>query len=76
MGKGNQRPCIAKCTMSVRKVMNVIFFNNQGPASQIAVPTVNAVNTKYNKGKVLHKLKKYFKKGWARNWSPWCQVVA
>ena len=36
--KGGKRPCIANCTMSIKKVMYVIFFTNQGPAIQIAVP--------------------------------------
>jgi hypothetical protein len=35
---GSQRPCIAKRTMSIKKVMYVIFFTNQGHAIQIAVP--------------------------------------
>ena len=40
--------------------MYVIFFTNQGPAIQIAVPKGKSVNAKFYKGKVLHKLKKYF----------------
>ena len=58
--KGSQRPCIAKRTISIKKVMFVIFFTNQGPAIQIAVPKSKSVNAKFYKGKVLHKLKKYF----------------
>ena len=54
------RPCIAKCTMSIKKVMYVIFCTNQGPAIQIAVPKGKSVNARFYKGKVLHKLKKYF----------------
>ena len=46
--------------MSIKKVMYVIFFTNQGPAIQIAVPKGKSVNAKFYKGKVLHKLKKYF----------------
>ena len=38
-------------------VMYVIFFTNQGPAIQIAVPKGKSG---FYKGKVLHKLKKYF----------------
>ena len=38
-------------------VMYVIFFINQGPAVQIAVPNGKSG---FYKGKVLHKLKKYF----------------
>jgi histone-lysine N-methyltransferase SETMAR len=58
--KGSQRPCIAKLTMSVKNVMNIIFFTNQGPDIRIAVPKRKYVNPFY-KGKVLHKLKKYSK---------------
>ena len=54
--KGGKRPCIAKRTMSIKMVMYVIFFTNQGPAIQIAVPKGNSG---FYKGKVLHKLKKY-----------------
>ena len=46
--------------MSIKKVMYVIFFTNQGPAIQIAVPKGNSVNARFYKGEVLHKLKKYF----------------
>jgi histone-lysine N-methyltransferase SETMAR len=47
--------------MSVEKVIFVIFFTNQGPTIQIAVPEGKSVNAKFYKGKVFHKLKKYFK---------------
>ena len=36
--KGSQRPCIAKRTMNVKKVMHAISITNQGPDIQIAVP--------------------------------------
>ena len=58
--KGDKRPCIAKRTMSIKKVMYVIFFTNQGPAIQIAVPKGKSINARFNKGKALRKLKKYF----------------
>ena len=58
--KGGKRPCIAKCTMTIKKVMYVIVFTNQGPAIQIAVPKGKSVNAWVNKGIVLPKLKKYF----------------
>ena len=60
---GNQRgkrPCIAKRTMSIKKVMYVIFFTNQGPAILIALPKGKSIYTRFNKGNALHKLKKYF----------------
>ena len=40
--------------------MYVIFFTNQGPAIQIAVPKGKSVNASFYKGNVLPKLKKYF----------------
>ena len=40
--------------------MYVMFFTNQGPAVQIAVPKGKSVNARLYKGTVLHKLKKYF----------------
>ena len=58
--KGGKRPCIAKRTMSIKKVMYVIFFTNQGPAIQIAVPKGTSVSARFYKGNVFHKLKKYF----------------
>ena len=59
--KCSHRPCIAKRTMSVKKVMYVIFFTNQGHVIQIVVPKGKSVNAKFYKGKVLLKLKKYLK---------------
>ena len=58
--KGGKRACIAKRTMSIKKVMYVVFFTNQGPAIQIALPKGKSVNARFYKGKVLPKLKKYF----------------
>ena len=46
--------------MSIKKVMYFIFFTNQGPVIQIAVPKGKSVNARFYKGNVLHKLKKYF----------------
>ena len=46
--------------MSIKKIMYVIFFTNQGPAIQIAIPKGKSVNARFYKGNVLHKLKKYF----------------
>ena len=43
--------------------MYVIFFTNQSPAIQIAVPKGKSVNDRFYKGNVLHKLKKYFLSG-------------
>ena len=58
--KGGKSSCIAKRTMSIKKIMYVIFFTNQGPAVQIVAPNGKSVNARFYKGYVLHKLKKYF----------------
>ena len=58
--KGGKRPCIAKYTMSIKKVIFVIFFKNQGPTIQVAVPKGKSVNARFYTGNVLHKLQKYF----------------
>jgi hypothetical protein len=55
--------------------MYIIFFTNQGPAFQIAVPKGKSFNANFYKGKVFHKLK-MFQKPLTSNWSSWCQVVA
>ena len=60
---GNQRrqkTLHSKTHHEHQKVMYVIFFTNQGPAIQIAVPKDKSVNARFYKGKILHKLKKYF----------------
>ena len=46
--------------MSIKKVMYVIFFTNQGPVIQIAVPKGKSVNAWFYKGNVLHTFKQYF----------------
>ena len=51
--KGGIRPCIAKRTMSIKKVMYVIFLTNQGPAIQIAVPKGKSVNTRFTNFKAM-----------------------
>ena len=57
--KGGKRPCIAKRTMSIKKVMYVINVQ-MFRIIPIAVPKGKSVNARFYKGNVLHKLKKYF----------------
>ena len=40
-----KRPCIAKRKLRVKKVMYAIFFTNQEPSTQIAVPKGKSVNS-------------------------------
>ena len=59
---GNQRRQMtlhSETTMSIKKVMYVIFFTNQGPAIQIAAPKGKSVNARFYKGNILQKSKKY-----------------
>lgn len=47
ISKESQKPCIAKLTMGVKKVMNVIFLTNKVPAIQIAVLKGKSVNARF-----------------------------
>ena len=60
--KSTKRPCIARRTISVQKVMYAVFFSTQGPAIQIAVPKGKDVTGKFYRDKVLKKLKRYYSK--------------
>jgi hypothetical protein len=48
--KESQRSCIGKRTMSVKKVMYVIFFTDQGPAIRITVSKGKYINANFYKG--------------------------
>jgi hypothetical protein len=61
---------------SKRSYNYVIFLTYKVHAIQIAVPKYKPVNAKFKKGKVRHKLKKYFNTNRPSNWSPLYQVVA
>lgn len=60
--KSAKRLCIARRTMSVKKVMYAVFFSTQGPAIQIPVPKGKGVTGKFYRDKVLKKLKRYYSK--------------
>ena len=60
--KATNRPCIARRTMSVKKVMYAIFFSMQGPVIQSAVPKGKGVTGKFYRDTVLNKLKSYYTK--------------
>ena len=51
--RNGRRPVIAKRTMSVKKVMYVMFFTNKGKALQIVVPKGKSVTAKFYKNVVL-----------------------
>jgi histone-lysine N-methyltransferase SETMAR len=58
--KAAKRPCIAKRTMSVRKMLYAIFFTARGPAIQVPVPKGRGITGKFYRDVVLKKLDKYF----------------
>ena len=60
--KATRRPCIARRTTSVKKVMYAVFFSMQGPEIKIAVPEGKGVTGKFYRDKVLKKLKRYYTK--------------
>ena len=60
--KSTKRPCIARRTISVQKVMYAVFFSTQRPAIQIDVPKGKCVTGKFYRDKVLKKLKRYYSK--------------
>lgn len=60
--KHARRPSIAKRTMSAKKIMYAIFFNNQGPVVQIPVPRGRTVTGAFYKQKILKSVKKHYSK--------------
>ena len=45
--KNARHPITVKPTRTVKKVLNVIFFDNKGPVMQILVPKGRTVRTKF-----------------------------
>lgn len=60
--KAARRPCIAKRTMSVRKMLYAIFFTARGPAVQVPVPKGRGITGRFYRDVVLKKLNKYYEK--------------
>ena len=57
-----RRPVIAKRTISVKKVMLVVFFDINGPIIQISVPRGRTVTGTFHKGKLLGRQNYCFEK--------------
>ena len=53
------RPCVAKRSKIVWKVMYAVFFTIYGPAIQVAVPMGYSVTALFYRDKVLKNLKSY-----------------
>ena len=68
--KDKKRPCIAKRTISWKK-MYAIFFNPSGPVIQVPCPSGHTVTSQFYKNSVLKKVKEFYNKkrpskGWSR----------
>ena len=55
--KHQKRPCIAKRTISSKKMLYTIFFNSSGPVIQVPCPSGHTVTDRFYKNSVLKKVK-------------------
>ena len=67
--KNQKRTCIAKRTISLKK-MYAIFFNVSGPVVQVPCPSGHTVTGRFYKNSVLKKVKEFYNKqrpskGWS-----------
>ena len=68
--KALKRPCIAKRTISSKKMLYAIFFNSNGPVVQVPCPSGHTVTGRFYKNSVLKKVKKFYnKKRPSKGWS-------
>ena len=68
--KDQKRPCIAKRTISSKKMLHAIFFNSSGPVVQVSCPSVHTDTGPFYKNSVLKKVKEFYNrkrpsKGWS-----------
>ena len=54
--KDQKRPCIAKRTISSKKMLYA-FFNSKGPVVQVPCPSGHTVTVRFYKNSVLKKVK-------------------
>ena len=68
--KNKKRPCIAKRTISSKKMLYAIFFNASGPAVQVTCLSGHTVTGRFYKNSVLKKAKEFYnKKRPSKGWS-------
>ena len=60
--KDQKRPCIAKRTISSRKMLYAIFYNSSGPVVQVPCPSGYTVTGRFYKNSVLKKTKVFYNK--------------
>ena len=57
--KDKKRPCIAKRTISSKKMLYAIFFNSSGLVVQVPCPFGQTVTSRFYKNSVLKKVKEF-----------------
>ena len=63
-------PCIAKRTISSKKMLYAMFFNSSGPVVQVPCPSGHTVTGRFYKNSVLKKVEEiYNKKQPSKGWS-------
>ena len=68
--KDQKHPCIAKRTISSKKMLYAMFFNSSGPIVQVPCPSDHTVTGRFYKNSVLKKVKKFYNKKWpSKGWS-------
>ena len=60
--KKKKRPCIAKRTISSKKMLYAIFFNSSGSVVQVPCPSGHTVTGQFYKNSVLKKVKEFYNK--------------
>ena len=55
--KDQKRPCIAKRTVSSKKMLHASFFNSSGPIVQVPCPSSHTVTGRFYKNSVLRQAK-------------------
>ena len=58
--KIKKRPCIAKRTISSKKMLYAIFFTSSGPVVQVPCPSGHTVTGRFYKNSVLKKVKEFY----------------
>ena len=68
--KDQKSPCIAKRTISSKKMLYTIFFNSSWPVVQVPCPSGHTVTGRFYKNSVLKKVKEFYnKKRPSKGWS-------
>ena len=60
--KDKKCPCIAKRTISSKKMLYAVFFNSSGPVVQVPCPSDHTVTGRFYKNSVLKKVKEFYNK--------------